>query len=607
MKDDAYIQGAEPGADGVRYRIWAPGRKVEVQVFATPDETQPRIIALTSAPDGYHEALDPAGRAGDRYLIAFDGRTFPCPASRWQPDELHGASMVVADADFPWTDSAWQRPAFRDLVIYELHIGTFTPEGTFRSAIDRLPALVDLGVNAIELMPIADFPGRHGWGYDGVRLFAPARAYGPPDDLRALVNAAHAHGLAVILDVVYNHLGPDGNYLRDFAADYFEHRHHTPWGEAINFSSSQPVRDYFRSNVVYWMDRCHIDGFRLDATPQIFDDSTPHILAELAACIHERGGYIIAEDERNEGQIIAPPHEDGGYGLDAVWADDFHHTVEVALIDGSAYRIEFAGELHELIAALEHGWVYRGQFSPRTGRTRGTPSGHLPPERFIFCISNHDQVGNRAFGDRLNHLVSPETYRAASALLCLVPYTPLLFMGQEWAASTPFLYFTDHGEELGRLVTEGRGREFPHLLAAGNAIPSPQAAATFERSRLEWAEREVGGHAGCLELYRTALRLRRENAAFRPTERSQYRVAEVGGVLALRYTAGGDDWLLLADLRGDHEAALDRENFCALPAGQQWRAIFSSNEPRFGGAAQDSFDGHRVAFQRPEVLVLHAE
>ncbi len=520
--------------------------------------------------------------------------------------------MVVDPKAFPWTDQRWSRPTFRDLVIYELHVGTFTPEGTFRGVIGRLPYLRDLGVSALEIMPVADFPGRHNWGYDGVRLYAPAKVYGEPDDLRALVDAAHAHGLAVILDVVYNHFGSDGNFLREFSPDYFESRHHTPWGEAINFSSSPEVRAYYRANVIYWMEEFHIDGFRLDATHTIFDDSPRHILAELAAIGQAHGCYMIAEDERNLAQLISPA-EDGGFALDAVWADDFHHSVEVALIEGSMYAGTFEGKLHELANALQNGWVHPPPWP--AGQPRfNTACAHLPPERFVFCISNHDQCGNRAFGERINHFISPESYRAASTLLCLVPYMPLLFMGQEWGASTPFLYFTDHHAELGRLVEEGRRRDllrFPvfEKELARRDFPSPQARETFEQSKLRWEEAERNGHAACLRLYREALRLRREHAAFRPEDRTHTQVAELScKVLAIRARDSEEEWLLLCDLRGGHRGDLRTEPFCALEGSRQWRSVFSSNAIEFGGSGSLRFDPGtgRFDFQMPETLVLRA-
>ena len=606
-------QGAEVTESGVHYRVWAP-KAERVLVRITTNDGAARELPLTQEGSGYHSALDGQGIAGDRYLFDLGGDVpFPCPASRHQAAGISGPSEVIDPKAFAWTDAAWTRPAFRDLVIYELHVGTFTPEGTFSAVIDRLPYLRDLGVSAIELMPLADFPGEHNWGYDGVRLYAPARVYGHPDDLRVLVDAAHAQGLAVILDVVYNHFGPDGNFLGQFSPDYFEDRHHTPWGEALNFSRSVEVRDYYGANLTYWMDEFHFDGFRLDATHTIFDDSKGHILAEMGRIVHERGGYIIAEDERNDAKLISPLGEDG-FGLDAVWADDFHHSVEVALIDASMYADEFSSELRELVSVLQNGWVHPPHFSAGTTR-RNTACAHLPPERFIFCISNHDQAGNRAFGERLNHFVSPETYRAASALLCLIPYTPLIFMGQEWGASTPFLYFTDHDPELGRLIEEGRRSEIQRFPIFKKALvvrdlPSPQARETFEQSKLRWEESEHEGHGACLRLYREALRLRREHDVFRPKDRVHTKVAELScGVLAIRAQNSEDDLLLLCDLRGGHSGNLRDEPFCALDAARRWHPIFSSNGPEFGGPDSMSFDAAsgKLVFQVPEVLVLRAE
>jgi maltooligosyltrehalose trehalohydrolase len=608
-----YSQGAEIGDGGVYYRVWAPrAERVVIQITAVDGAA--RRLTLSQEENGYHSGVDPAGKAGERYSYDLgDGRLLPCPASRYQPDEVSGPSMVIDPQAFQWTDSSWRRPPFRDLAIYELHVGTFTPEGTYRAVIERLSYLRDLGVNAIELMPLADFPGAYNWGYDGVRLYAPARVYGEPNDLRALVDAAHAHGLAVILDVVYNHFGPDGNYLRDFSPDYFEGRHQTPWGEAINFSNSPEVRAYYGDNIRYWRNEFHFDGFRLDATHAIFDDSEPHILAELGKIAHESGCYIIAEDERNLAKVISPS-EQNGYAMNAVWADDFHHTVDVLLIEGSMYTGTFEGHLHELANALQNGWVFPPPWP--VGQPRyNTACAHLPPERFVFCISNHDQCGNRAFGERINHFVTPETYRAASALLCLVPYTPLLFMGQEWGASTPFLYFTDHNEELGQLVAEGRRKDLQKFAVFTKALaerdfPSPQARETFEKSKLLWKEATTPGHSSCLKLYREALRLRRKHAAFRPHDRSHTKVEALScEVLAIRAQDEAEDWLLLCDLRGGHSGDLKTEAFCALEGAASWQLVFSSNAPHFGGPESGSYDpeSSRFEFTVPEVLVLRAE
>lgn len=611
--------GASAGADGTRFHVWAPDRgRVEVILHSARDASQPaRTILLERDAAGFHSGLDPAGRAGDLYKYRLDGddaQTFPDPASRRQPEGVHGPSEVQPAADagqqpFPWAHEAGRSDhALADLVIYELHIGTFTPEGTFRAAIARLPHLADLGVTAVEIMPLADFPGRWNWGYDGVALFAPARCYGTPDDLRALVDAAHGHGLRVILDAVYNHLGPDGNYLSAYAKDYFNPRHKTPWGDALNFDgpNAGPVRAFFLANIAYWLDQFHFDGLRLDATHALIDDSPRHILAELTAAAHARGAFVFAEDERNEAQL-ARPEEAGGSGLDGLWADDFHHVVRVALTgERDSYFGNYEGSAAELRDTLAHGWTYRGQAKPTDGETRGTECADLPPAAFCYCISNHDQVGNRALGQRLTADTTPAAYRAASALLLLSPYTPMLFMGQEWAASTPFLFFTDHNAELGRLVTEGRRKEFAGFAAFRDpanraSIPDPQADATFLGSKLVWQELEEPAHAATLALYRTALSLRRDDAALRWRARGQWEVLELGpGVSAIHYRKGDERALVVFALAAGQTGD--------LPAGDgaDWRVVFSSNAPEFGGEGGHVFDpGNRTfRFDQPEVLVL---
>ena len=611
MTDHSLSQGAEITAEGIRYRVWAPSRRVATRVFPPHDGPQ-RTIALQRDDGGFHQGVDAQGQPGDRYLFELDGNAgYPCPASRWQPEGVHGPSLVVDARNFPWKDGGWKIPPFRDLVIYELHLGAFTPEGTFRAAIGKLPYLKDLGITAVEVMPVADFPGERNWGYDGVRLYAPAKIYGHPDDFRALVDAAHAHGIAVILDVVYNHFGPDGNYLQEFSSSYFEGRHHTPWGKAINFSSPE-VRAYYAANLLYWMEDFHIDGFRLDATHTIFDDSKKHILRELGELVHAHGRYIIAEDERTEPRLITPI-PDGGLGLDAVWADDFHHVAEVAMIDASMYRERFEGDLDELLDTFCQGWTSRS-FREAAAKGGAAPSKNLPPERFVFCISNHDQTGNRAFGERINHFITPETNRAASALLCLAPSTPLLFMGQEWGASTPFQYFTDHHGELGQLIEKGRISElrrfpmFDKMLNEGKT-PAPQAPETFEESKLKWDEIEEGGHGGCLRLYREALRLRREHAAFRPLDRESLRVFELReNILTIRSRADGEDWLILCDLKGGHRGELFADQAACPPEGRKWRLVFSSNDARFGGAGVVAFDEMHglLRFENPELLVFRS-
>lgn len=521
--------------------------------------------------------------------------------------------MVIDAQAYRCPAEPFARPAFRDLVIYELHIGTFTPAGTFRAAIDRLPYLKELGVNALEIMPVADFAGERNWGYDGVSLYAPAHAYGHPDDLRALVDAAHATGLAVILDVVYNHFGPSGNYLFAYIGDYLDEAAKTPWGGAIRYGSPQfrPLREFVIANLDYWMEAFRIDGFRLDATQAIVDVTARHILAEMTEQIHARGGYAIAEDSRNDARVVRSV-ADGGLGFDAVWTDDFHHTTRVAMTqEREAYLADFTGTLPELAETLRRGWYYCGQHSPFLGRPRGTPSEGLPPGSCICCISNHDQTGNNALGQRLNHLIPADAYRASSALICLNPHTPLLFMGQEWAASTPFLFFTDHEEDLGKLVTAGRREEFKGFAAfsapgAVERIPDPQREHTFAASRLDWQELDREPHRGTLALYRACLALRREHAAFRPGAVTDWWVEATDfGVCALGLTSGKSEWLLLIDLIGGHAGST-----AGLPvqlSPERWKLVLSTREERFGGdgicALSPRFDA--VHFDRPEVVLLH--
>ena len=567
----------------MRYRTWAPGKeKVEVVIFDPADRAE-RIVSLGEEPGGYFSAIDPDGHAGDRYKYRFGGRDWPDPASRFNPDGVHGAGQVIDPGDYAWGDRAWSPPRFSELIIYELHIGTFTAEGTFQAAIGKLGHLVDLGVTALEIMPVADFPGARNWGYDGVLLYAPARVYGRPNDLRALVDSAHQRGLAVILDVVYNHLGPDGNYLGAFSRDYFNPEHKTPWGDGLNFEL-KPVRDFFVENTIYWRREFHLDGFRLDATHAIADTSTKHVLAEIAEVVHSLGGFVTAEDERNEPQLLLPP-ERGGVGLDAIWADDFHHVVRVMLTGTrEGYYKSYEGTAEELTATLEHGWLFEGEKRQRRGCGKpAAAAADLLPEQFIFCITNHDQTGNHAFGARLNHVVSPAAFRAASALLCLMPFTPLFFMGQEWAGSSPFQYFTDHEPKLGHLVTEGRSEEFRGFAAfrdsaAREKIPDPQGEEAFLQSKLRWDEIGEGRHAATLRLYREFLQLRRQSAVLQDRSRDNFQVLDpIGGIVRYLFGKSGEEqFLILADLVGGHRAPeLDRTRV--------WLPLLSSNEKRFGG------------------------
>jgi maltooligosyltrehalose trehalohydrolase len=575
----------------VHYRTWAPGQQNVHALIRGSSGGVVRVIALSAESNGYFAGTDEQGRAGDRYQYRFgDSSPWPDPASRWQPEGVHRASAVVDPNVYQWRDSGWSAPDLPDLIIYELHVGTFTSAGTFRSAIDRLDHVAQLGATAIELMPVADFPGHHNWGYDGVMLYAPARCYGHPDDLRTLVDAAHERGLAVILDVVYNHLGPDGNYLGCYSRDYFTAKHKTPWGDAFNFHL-EPVRNFFAQNPLYWMREFHIDGFRLDATHEIFDESPQHLLTEIAERVHGVGGFVIVEDERNEAGLLRSRAQ-GGIGIDGAWADDFHHVVRVMLTgEQDSYFGNYRGTVDELADTLQHGWLYRGQPERMSGNRRGTNGSDLKPEQFIYCISNHDQVGNRAFGERLNQIVSPAAYRAASALICLVPYTPMFFMGQEWSSSAPFRYFTDHESGLGHLVTKGRREEFRGFAAFADPatleqLPDPQAAETFFSSKLNWNELDRPEHAQILQLYREFLQLRETLTGLRDRDRNNWRVVrlenDVLGILSAEKES--NRCLVLIDLIGGHEFP----NLESL-GKQPWKPLLSSNEVRFGGTEVPEF------------------
>jgi len=572
-------QGAEVlGEGGVRYRTWVPGRPVGVVIGDANGGAQ-RELSLGEEKGGYWTGIDPQGRAGDRYRYRFDGKEWPDPASRFNPDGVHGAAQVIDPREYEWSDHSWTASPLSELVIYELHVGTFTPNGTFRGAIEKLDHVAELGATALELMPVADFPGGRNWGYDGVSLYAPARVYGRPDDLRALVDAAHARGLTVILDVVYNHLGPDGNYLGAYSRDYFNPRQKTPWGDGFNFEL-QPVRDFFLENIGYWRSEFHIDGFRLDATHAIEDKSAEHILAEISERAQSLGAFVIAEDERNEAMLLRRRPE-GGMGLDGIWSDDFHHVVRVMLTGTrEGYYAPYQGTADELSTTIDHGWLFAGKKRARQALYQRGEEDRFEPFRFVFCITNHDQIGNQAFGVRLNQFVSDAAFRAASALLCLVPYTPLLLMGQEWAASAPFQFFTDHEAELGRKVTEGRREEFRSFAAfrdpaARAKIPDPQAEETFLRSKLNWNELKAERHAGVLRLYRELLGLRRSSAVLRDRSRENFAVLEpIEDCVRLLYGKEPmERWLILATLTG-------RGGFAP---GEGWELVLSTNEGRFGG------------------------
>jgi maltooligosyltrehalose trehalohydrolase len=495
------------------FRVWATkAQSVEIELNGR------RRLPMRRGDDGWWQSdVDEAGIRTDYAYIVDGSQPLPDPRSPWQPHGVHGASRVVDHDAFRWTDDGWQPGPLASAIIYELHVGTFTPEGTFDAAIEKLDHLVDLGVTHVELMPVAAFSGSRGWGYDGVALYAPHHPYGGPDGLKALVNSCHMRGLAVILDVVYNHLGPDGNYLSMFGP-YFTEHHKTNWGDAVNLdgAGSDEVRRFFIDNARMWLRDYHIDALRIDAVHALIDDSAIHFLEQLGAEVEAlqvalgRHLSLIAESDLNDPRIIRSPHM-GGYGMDAQWSDDFHHALHVALTgEQEGYYADFNG-LADLAMALQGAFVYNGRYAPSRGRRHGRPATGLPGYKFLGYIQNHDQIGNRAQGDRISHLVSPELAKIAAAIVLTAPFIPMLFQGEEWGASAPFQYFTNFDNtELGKAVSEGRRGEFAAFGWDPNQVPDPQSAETFQRSKLNWAELKEEPHASLCDWHRRLIRLRRE-------------------------------------------------------------------------------------------------
>ena len=508
---------------GVRFRIWAP--KASMLELVIERGGVPRHMRPLQREGGYWEHFEAGAAAGDRYGYVVDGTgPFPDPCSGSQPEGVHALSEVYDPAAFHWKDSAWTPPPLDDLVIYEMHVGTFTAGGLFETAAQELDRLADLGVNAVEIMPIAAFAGRWNWGYDGVALFAPFEGYGGPTGLQGFVDEAHQRGIAVILDVVYNHFGPDGNYTGVYSDAYINSERSTPWGAAMNFDGDgcEQVRRFYIENALHWLREFHIDGLRLDATHAILDSSPLHFLAELSSVVREqmsRTVYLIAETNENDHRYVEPI-EHGGHGFDAVWADDFHHAVRTSIqADHEGYYSGFDG-LPSLERVLRRGWLYEGQFDPGFGQRRGGPA-HLPRwGSLIYCLQNHDQIGNRAFAERISRTANESEVLAFTTLLLLLPETPMLFQGQEWGSQRPFLYFTDHNETLADLIREGRRSEFARFSAFNDPairelIPDPQAQEAFEWSRLE-APEERDARSRLLEAFhRSLVELRKSDPVLR--------------------------------------------------------------------------------------------
>ena len=529
-KDKAALRRLPVGAEvqaagGVHFRVWAPRRK-RVEIMLEPAGGARSAAAYELEPDsvGYFSGLLTRCGAGNAVSISARWRkSLSGPASRFQPEGPHGPSQIVDPAAFHWTDHDWCGIHLAGQVIYEMHVGTFTRQGTWEAAACELETLAGLGITVLEVMPVADFTGSFGWGYDGVDLYAPTRLYGTPDDFRRFVDRAHRTGLAVILDVVYNHFGPEGAYFTEFSDDYFTDRYENEWGRPINFDgkNSAPVREFIIANAGYWIDEFHLDGLRLDATQQIFDATSPHVLAEITRGAREaargRGIIVVAENEPQQVKLIRPV-EQGGYGMDALWNDDFHHTAVVAMTGrNEAYYTDYRGTPQEFVSAVKWGYLYQGQHYRWQKQRRGTPAVGIPPAGFINFIQNHDQVANSGLGLRLHRLTTPGRYRAMTALMLLAPGTPMLFQGQEFASSSPFFFFADHPPELAAAVRQGRADFLSQFRSMATPemqqlLPDPGDRETFERCKLDLSERER--HAEVYALHCDLLRLRKEDAAF---------------------------------------------------------------------------------------------
>jgi maltooligosyltrehalose trehalohydrolase len=596
----AWRIGAQAAAGGVAFCVWAPHARTVTVVLESGKV--PREVALDAQGDGFF-ARDVAGAcAGDRYRFQLDGGPLlPDPASRFQPDGPHGASEVIDPCAFVWSDSGWPGLEPAGQVVYEMHIGTFTPEGTWAAATGMLPALAELGISVVEVMPVVEFAGAFGWGYDGVDLFAPHHHYGRPDDMRRFVDAAHGLGIGVIVDVVYNHFGPDGNYLREFAHEWISPRQ-SEWGDAPNFDGprSRAVREFYAANAACWIDEFHADGLRLDATQQIIDHSDEHILGVIVRAARAAAGarhvYVIAESEPQDA-TVARPCAAGGHGCDALWNDDFHHAANVALRGRrEAYYSDFAGSAQEIVSAVKYGFLYQGQHSPWQGKPRGHPAFDLPAHAFVQYLENHDQVANSLHGERLVMLVSPALLRAMTALLLLAPQTPLIFQGQEFASTRPFLYFADHPRELAAAVRRGRAQflsQFPSIAGEAAArLADPADAATFHACKLDPAERTTAHGVQTLALFRDLIALRRNDPVFSGRGRVRVDGAVLAGeVFVIRFFGrDGDDRLLCTNLGVDFRQPALAEPLLAPPVAMRWRPVWCSEAQDYGGDDVPEFD-----------------
>ena len=588
--------GAEViGKDETHFRVWAPkAREIDV-VLEDGTSSEPIFYPLTPEAGGYFSGAVNVG-AGSRYRFRVNrGENFyPDPASRFQPQGPHGPSCIVDPRQFRWADTNWPGVTLKGQIIYEMHIGTFTKEGTWCAAVEQLPELARVGITVVEMMPVADFPGKFGWGYDGVNLFAPSHLYGTPDDLRAFIDRAHSLGVAVILDVVYNHFGPDGNYLGIFSDDYLIREKQNEWGNAINFDgpNSGPVREFFITNGRYWVEEFHLDGFRFDATHAIRDQSTEYIIGAVGRAAREAAGsrsiLLIAENDLQEAKM-AQPSRQGGDDLDGMWNDDFHHSAVVALTGrNEAYFADYRGTPQEFISAVKYGFLYQGQARSWRKALRGTPTFGISPEVFVCFLENHDQIANTGSGQRLRFQTSPGRYRAMTAFLLLGPWTPLLFQGQEFGASSPFLFFADIGDASVRdAIRKGRAEWLAPFLSltedqAWRALPAPDEPQVFASCKLNFSERKNNRELYALHI--DLLKLRREDLRLRQQSSGGIDGAVLGpAIFALRYfSANNDDRLLLVNFGESHVLHPASEPLLAPPEGCRWEILWTSESPRYG-------------------------
>ena len=588
--------GAEViGKDETHFRVWAPkAREIDV-VLKDGTSSEPIFYPLTPEAGGYFSGAVNVG-AGSRYRFRVNrGENFyPDPASRFQPQGPHGPSCIVDPRQFRWADTNWPGVTLKGQIIYEMHIGTFTKEGTWCAAVEQLPELARVGITVVEMMPVADFPGKFGWGYDGVNLFAPSHLYGTPDDLRAFIDRAHSLGVAVILDVVYNHFGPDGNYLGIFSDDYLIREKENEWGNAINFDgpNSGPVREFFITNGRYWVEEFHLDGFRFDATHAIRDQSTEYIIGAVGRAAREAAGsrsiLLIAENDLQEAKMAQPSRE-GGDDLDGMWNDDFHHSAVVALTGrNEAYFADYRGTPQEFISAVKYGFLYQAQARSWRKALRGTPTFGISPEAFVCFLENHDQIANTGPGQRLRFQTSPGRYRAMTAFLLLGPWTPLLFQGQEFGASSPFLFFADIGDASVRdAIRKGRAEWLAPFLSltedqAWRALPAPDEPEVFASCKLNFSERKNNRELYALHI--DLLKLRREDSRLRQQSSGGIDGAVLGpAIFALRYfSANNDDRLLLVNFGESHVLHPASEPLLAPPEGCRWEILWTSESPRYG-------------------------